>query len=79
MVHLLWSSAKLLNSCDTKLRDKVVEATTIFSIEWKTGPVYSKIMMGYILSSSPVSMRSICRKFEKELKGEDVHKAISII
>ena len=80
---LLWSGTKILNSCDQKLRDKIIEATTNYFFKSKTGPVYFKITMNYILSSSPVSMRFICRKLEtvtlKEFKGENVHKAISII
>jgi hypothetical protein len=40
--NLLWSGAKLLNSCDDKLRQKIEEQTIGLPVEYATGPVILK-------------------------------------
>jgi hypothetical protein len=40
--NLLWSGAKLLNSCEDKLRQKLEERTIGWAVEHTMGPVFSK-------------------------------------
>ena len=83
MQDLLWSGNKVLNSCSQLLREKVEESVISLDTHHKTGPVYFKLMMDLILSSTPVSMRAIVRKLEhltlKEFKGESVVTAVSLV
>ena len=83
MQDLLWSGNKVLNSCSQLLREKFEESIISLDTHHKTGPVYFKLMMDLILSSTPVSMRAIVRKLEyltlKESKGESVVTAVSLV
>jgi hypothetical protein len=56
--NLLWSSTKLLNSCNDKLQQKIEEKTMSWTVQYTTRPVYFKVMLENILATSPESMRT---------------------
>ena len=59
--NLHWSGDKLLNSYEQELREKIVEYSSALEIQYKTGPVYFKLMMDLILSSTPHSLRTVTK------------------
>jgi hypothetical protein len=79
--NLLWSGAKLLNSCDDKLRQKLEERTLGWTVEYMTGPVFFKIMLETILASSPESLRGLTTLIQtttlKDFDGENVIEFVS--
>jgi hypothetical protein len=79
--NLLWSGAKLLNSCDDKLRQKIEEQTIGWPVEHATGPVYFKVMIHLILASSAQSLRGLTLQLEKltikDIDGENVADYVS--
>ena len=81
--NLLWSGAKLLDSCTDELRQKIEEVAMAFPIEHSTGPVYFKIMMGLVLASTSASLRTVSRQVErlslKDFPGENVVTACSFL
>lgn len=81
--NLLWSGAKLLNSCNDKLRQKIEEKTLGWSVEHLTGPVYFKIMLENILASSPESMRGLTTTLQEtkltDFDGENVVEYMSFV
>ena len=80
---LFWSAGKVLNSCELSLREKINESAQYYPLHEKTGPVYFKLMMHFVLSSTPVSIRAMTRRLEKlklgEFAGENVVTAVSLI
>ena len=81
--NLFWSGAKILNSCSTRLREKIEESTKPYPTHQKTGPVYFVTMYHLVLSSTPVSMRAVIRRLE-DLKlsaftGGNIKSAASLI
>ena len=83
MQDLIWSGNKVLNSCSITLQEKIEESVMNMEPHHKTGPIYFKLMMDLILSSTPVSMRAAIRRLEnltlKEFKDESVMPAVSLI
>jgi hypothetical protein len=79
--NLLWSGAKLLNSCDDRLRQKLEERTIGWPVEHTTGPVYFKILMTTILACSPESLRGLTTLIQtatlKDFDGENVVDFVS--
>ena len=81
--NLYWTGNKILNSCSSPLRMKLEEATKDFATDHRTGPVYFYLMTKLILSSTPMSMRTVMTKLEglavKDFTGESVLSAVSLI
>jgi hypothetical protein len=81
MQNLLWSGTKLLNSCDDKLRRKIEEKTMNWLVLHSTGPVYFKVMMENILTSTPESMRGLTTIIQdtklSDFDGENVTEFVS--
>ena len=81
--NLFWSGTKILNSCDEELRKKIEEQIISFPVEHRTGPVYFKIMIGLILSSSASTMRVLTQQLSdltiKDFDGESVITYASIM
>jgi hypothetical protein len=79
--NLLWSGAKLLNSCDDTLRQKLEEQTIGWPVEYMTGPVYFKLLMQTILAASPESLRGLTTVLQsttlKDFDGENVSEFVS--
>ena len=81
--NVVWSGEKILNSCDTELRDKIIESTRSWDSKFKGGPTYLKLLLGLILSTSQKSLRSLTDKLQilkiNDFPGENVTKAVSFI
>ena len=81
--NIVWSGEKILNSCDTELRDKLIESTRSWDKKYKGGPTYLKLLLGLILSTSQKSLRSLTDKLQilkiTDFPGENVSKAVSFI
>lgn len=81
--NIVWSGEKILNSCDTDLRDKLVECTRNWPEEHKGGPTYLKLLLSLVLSTTEKSLRSLTDKLSKlvitDFPGENVTKAVSFI
>jgi hypothetical protein len=81
--NIIWSGEKILNSCDTELRDKLIESTRNWGEEYKGGPTYLKLLLSLILSTTEKSLRSLTNKLAKlkitDFDGENVTKAVSFI
>ena len=81
--NLFWSGGKVLNSCTERLREKIEETASSFPMAYRTGPVYFVIMYQLILSSTPLSMRSVIRRLEtmklSDFEGENVKSAVSLL
>ena len=81
--NLLWSGTKILNNCEDSLRQKIEEMSLGYPVESLTGPVYFKIMIDLVISSSAGSLRALSKILEtlslKNFDGENVVKACSFI
>ena len=81
--NVTWSGEKILNSCDSTLRDKIIETTRGWSPLHKGGPTYLKILMSLIVATSKKSLRSLLNKVANlklsDFNGEDVGKAVSFL
>ena len=81
--NIVWSGEKILNSCDTTLRDKLIESTRGWEEKHKGGPTYLKLLMNLIVATSEKSLRSLLDKVAKlklsDFNGEDVNKAVSFL
>lgn len=81
--NIIWSGEKILNSCDSELRDKLIESTRNWSEEFKGGPTYLKLLLSLILSTTEKSLRSLTDKLARlkitDFDGENVTKAVSFI
>jgi hypothetical protein len=79
--NLLWSGTKLLNSCDEKLRQKLLEQTSQWPVYHRTGPVYFKVMVHLILASSAQCLRGLIQQLESlkvtDFNGENVAAYVS--
>jgi hypothetical protein len=79
--NLLWSGTKLLNSCDEKLRQKLLEQTSQWAVYHRTGPVYFKVMVQLILASSAQCLRGLIQQLESlkvtDFNGENVAAYVS--
>jgi hypothetical protein len=54
--NVLWSGEKILNSCDSSLRDKLVESTRDWPKADVWGPTYLKLLLNLVLSTSRKSL-----------------------
>lgn len=74
--NIKWSGEKLLNSCDSDLKDKILEETQDFKSSEKGGPVYYKIMMDFVIATSDTAMRSVVNRINdlklSDFDGENV-------
>lgn len=81
--NVIWSGEKILNSCDSTLRDKLIESTRGWEAKHKGGPTYLKLLMGLIVATSEKSLRSLLDKVGTlkltDFNGEDVNKAVSFL
>ena len=81
--NVVWSGEKILNSCDTQLRDKLVESTRSWEEKYRGGPTYLKLLVGLILSTSEKSLRSLTDKLQvlriTDFPGENASCAVSFI
>ena len=81
--NVVWSGEKILNSCDTQLRDKLVESTRSWEEKYRGGPTYLKLLVGLILSTSEKSLRSLTDKLQvlriTDFPGENASRAVSFI
>jgi hypothetical protein len=79
--NLLWSGTKLLNSCDEKLRQKLLEQTSQWPVYHRSGPVYFKVMVQLILASSAQCLRGLIQQLESlkvtDFNGENVAAYVS--
>ena len=81
--NVIWSGEKILNSCDSELRDKLVESTRSWTVKFRGGPTYLKLLLGLILSTSEKSLRALTDKLQiiriTDFPGENASKAVSFI
>ena len=81
--NCVWSGEKILNSCDSTLRDKLIESTRGWDVKHKGGPTYLKLLMGLIVATSEKSLRSLLDKIARlkltDFDGEDVNKTVSFL
>ena len=81
--NLFWSASKVLNSCTEKLREKIEETVQRYPVQHRTGTVYFILLNRLVLSSTPMSMRTVIRKLEDlkltSFEGENVQSATSLI
>ena len=81
--NILWSGKKILNSCESNLRDKIVEAAEEVKMELRGGPVYLFLMNDLIMATSAKAMRGLTDKLTSlkltAFDGENVLKAGSYL
>jgi hypothetical protein len=81
--NILWSGEKILNSCDTSLRDKLVESTRDWPKAEVGGPTYLKLLLNLVLSTSQKSLRTLTDKLGclriNDFPGENVTQAVSFL
>jgi len=81
--NMFWTATKLLNSCSESLREKIEETVQGYPVQHRTGTVYFVLLHRLVLSSTPMSMRSVIRKLEDlklgSFEGENVQSATSLI
>ena len=74
--NLAWSAEMILNSCETDLKDKIMDKTMHLSGLEKSGPLYLLIMLQEIFSVSDKSLRALVTRIQnmnlKQYKGENV-------
>jgi hypothetical protein len=74
--NLVWSGNKILNSCEKSLRNKLEEMSIGWPVEYRTGPVYFKVMIHLVINSSDQSLRFLNQRLEKltlkDFQGENV-------
>ena len=74
--NIKWSGEKILNSCSTSLRDKILEEVQDFNTAEKGGPVYFKVMMDLVIATSDTAMRSVVNRVNdlklSDFDGENV-------
>ena len=68
--NIKWLGEKLLNSCDSDLKDKILVETQDFKSSEKGGPIYYKIMMDFVIATSDTVMRSVVNRIN-DLKLSD--------
>lgn len=80
---LNWSQELLENSCDSTLRDKVMENLLLYPRNQHGGPLYYRIMMGLITTTTAEATRMMITRITtmkiRDIQGEDVSKAVSTI
>ena len=81
--NVAWSGEAILNSCDSSLRDKLVELTRGWNAEHKGGLTYLKLLLNLILSTSQKSLQLLTDKLGKlritDFPGENVTQAVSFL
>jgi hypothetical protein len=81
--NVLWSGEKILNSCDSSLRDKLVESTRDWSKADVDGPTYLKLLLSLVLSTSEKSLCTLTDKLGKlritDFLGENVTQGVSFL
>ena len=81
--NMFWTATKILNSCTESLREKLEETVQGYPVQHRTGTVYFVLLHRLVLSSTPMSMRSVIRKLEDlklgSFEGENVQSATSLI
>ena len=80
---LNWSQELLENSCDATLRDKVMENLAQYPRVQHGGPLFYRIMMGLITTTTAEATRMMITRIStmkiRDIQGEDVGKAVSSI
>jgi hypothetical protein len=80
---LTWSQELLENSCDAKLRDKVMEMLVLYPKDQHGGPLYYRILMGLITTTTAEATRTMVTRITtmkiRDIQGEDVSQAVSTI
>jgi len=81
--NLLWTQALLENSCESSLRDKVMEQTLGIDKREMGGPTFFAIMMKVIVSLSEEGMRAMIEKIRmmkiRDIQGENVEDAVGLL
>lgn len=81
--NLKWSRDKILNSCESSLRQKVKERLYELADEHQTEMVAFFLMMKEIMASTEVSLRAVVKQLEKlclkDIDGENVTQVSSWI
>jgi hypothetical protein len=81
--NLVWSQELLENSCESELRDKVMESLLLVPEDERGGPLYFRVMMGLITSSTAEATRAMITRITtlkiRDIQGEDIDKAVSTI
>ena len=81
--NCLWLGNAILNSCEDSLSQKIEEKALSWKQCHRTGPVYFKIMIDLIQSSTPKNMRDLISKLSSmkvsDFEYENVSCASSMI
>ena len=79
--NLEWSQELLENSCESDLREKVMERMQAIPEIERGGPTFFHIMCAVLTSTSEDAVRSLTEKIQNmklsDFQGEDVDKAVS--
>ena len=79
--NLTWGSEKILNSCDTDLKAKIIESVYKLPIEHRGAIVTFKLMMNHVISTTNSSLRNIINHMNNlrltHFDGENVSEAVS--
>lgn len=80
---LNWSQELLENSCDAALRDKVMENLALYPRPQHGGPLFYRIMMGLITTTTAEATRMMVTRITtmkiRDIQGKDISKAVSTI
>ena len=81
--NIIWSGKKVLNSCTSALREKVLEAAESEPEEIRGGPLYYYLMHKLIISTSEKAMRGLTSRLTNmklsSFDGENVFQAGSFV
>lgn len=81
--NVSWSGQKILDSCDTTLKDKLIESTRTWDKSYIGGPTYLKLLSTLVMSTSEKSLRTLTQRLSTlsitDFDGENVSKAVSFI
>jgi Zinc knuckle len=81
--NLVWSQELLENSCEGDLRDKVMESILQVPVHERGGPLFYRIMMGLITSSTAEATRAMVNRITslkiRDIAGENIDSAVSTI
>ena len=76
--NIKWSGGNILASCDSNLRDKILEEVQDNKTSEKGDPVYFKIIMDFVIATSDTAMRSVVSRInDLQLSDFDGRKCSS--
>jgi uncharacterized membrane protein YgcG len=78
-----WTQELLENSCEPSLRDKVMEKITLYPRDEQGGPLFYRIMMELITTTTDQATRTMITRITnmkiRDIAGEDISQAVSSI